>query len=220
MQFWIRAALTAVIAYLLGCFNGAVIISKYVLHDDVRTHGSGNGGLTNFLRTFGGPLTAVVLLTDMLKTVAAVLIGAALMRGAALPAFAQVMPAVLVKYWAGAFCLLGHVFPVTFRFRGGKGVLCGGTVALLADWRVALAAWGAFLIVTALTRYVSLGSCCAGTAFAVSSALVYRDLPVALLAAWMGGMLLWGHRGNFKRLLAGTERKLSFHKRKQGENQE
>lgn len=219
VQFWIRAAVTAVIAYLLGCVNGAVIISKYVLHDDVRAHGSGNGGLTNFLRTFGGPLTAVVLLTDALKAVAAILIGVAVMRGVTPPSFVQDALPVLTKYWAGAFCLMGHVFPCTFGFRGGKGVLSGGAIALMVDWRVALVVWGGFLILTALTRYVSLGSCFAGAAFPVVSYLVFRDLSILLLAAVMGGLLLWGHRGNIGRLLAGTENKLSFKKPKgeQGE---
>ncbi|MEG0321604.1 MAG: glycerol-3-phosphate acyltransferase, partial [Oscillospiraceae bacterium] len=67
--------ITAVSAYFLGCFNGAVIVSKYILRDDIRTHGSGNAGLTNFYRVFGGPLTLVVILTDVLKAVVATLIG-------------------------------------------------------------------------------------------------------------------------------------------------
>lgn len=218
-QFWVRTGAAALIAYLLGCVNGAVLISKFILHDDVRTHGSGNGGLTNFLRTFGGPLTAVVLLTDMLKTVAAVLIGGALMRGVTPPPFASDVLPALVKYWAGAFCLVGHVFPCTFGFHGGKGVLCGGTVALMLDWRVAVTVWVGFLILTALTRYVSLGSCYAGAAFPVVSYLVYHSVPILLLAVVMGGTLLWGHRGNIARLLAGTESKLSFkkHDAEQGE---
>ena len=110
--------LAAVMAYLLGCSNGAVIISKYILHDDVRTHGSGNAGLTNFFRTFGGVWTFGVILIDVLKAVLAVL-------------FAQwvIGPMVFAKYWAASFCLLGHMFPVMFGFKGGKGILSGGTIA-------------------------------------------------------------------------------------------
>ena len=93
--------------YLLGCFNGAVIVSKYILRDDVRNHGSGNAGLTNFHRTFGGPLTAVVILCDVLKAVIAVLLGSWLL-GFIDPLFG--------KYWAGLFCLLGHMFPCMFHF--------------------------------------------------------------------------------------------------------
>ena len=117
-------AVSAVVAYFLGCFNGAVIVSKYILRDDVRNHGSGNAGLTNFYRTFGGPLTGVVILTDVLKAVAAVLISRWLMlhgftifiSAASTTAFYD----TVAKYWAGVFCLLGHMFPVMFKFKGGK----------------------------------------------------------------------------------------------------
>ena len=114
------ALLTAVIAYFCGCFNGAVIVSKYILRDDVRTHGSGNAGLTNFYRTFGGPLTAVVILCDVLKAVVAVWAGLLLFRQMVANNAAV---AALSKYWAGLFCLLGHMFPCMFKFKGGKGIL-------------------------------------------------------------------------------------------------
>lgn len=212
MEFWIRALLIAIVAYFCGCFNGAVIISNYILHDDVRNHGSGNAGLTNFLRTFGGPLTFVVVLTDVLKAVIAVLFGMLMVRGVTPPAFAQSTLPVIAKYWAGGFCLLGHMFPCMFHFRGGKGVLSGGTIAIMIDWRVAIVVWGGFLILTALTRYVSLGSIYAGVAFPFVSLAVYRDLPIFLLSAVIGGLLVWAHRGNLKRLVAGTEHKLTFKK--------
>ena len=106
----------AAAAYFLGCFNGAVIVSKYILRDDVRKHGSGNAGLTNFYRTFGGPLTVVVILTDVLKAVAAVLVGMVLFRVIGTQAMETAG-----KYWAGTFCLLGHMFPCMFKFKGGKG---------------------------------------------------------------------------------------------------
>ena len=147
----------AIVSYFLGCFNGAVIVSKYILRDDVRTHGSGNAGLTNFYRTFGGPLTAVVILCDVLKAVIAVLIGAWI--------FGMMGNALLGKYWAALFCLLGHMFPCMFHFKGGKGILSGGTIALMIDWRIALVVWGGFLILSVLTRYVFLGSLWAGASF-------------------------------------------------------
>ena len=106
-------ALVAVAAYFLGCFNGAVIVSKYILRDDVRKHGSGNAGLTNFFRTFGGPLTFVVILTDVLKAVAAVLLGVLVARYWFDGFWWEQVPMlpVFFKYWAGLFCLLGHMFP-------------------------------------------------------------------------------------------------------------
>lgn len=212
------APVAAVISYFLGCFNGAVIVSKYILRDDVRTHGSGNAGLTNFYRTFGGPLTLVVILCDALKAVLAVLVGMAAVRIVLGDAFwAEEMPWLLAysKYWTGLFCLLGHMFPCMFKFRGGKGILSGGTLALMIDWRVALVVWGGFLVLAALTRYVSLGSCWAGASFLFASWFVYRDWLILLLAAVCGGLVLWKHRGNIQRLLAGTESKFSFHHKKQ-----
>ena len=212
MNFWVefalRAAVVMIVAYLCGCFNGAVIVSKYILHNDVRAHGSGNAGLTNFHRTFGGGLTFVVILCDMLKAVVAVLIGAWLMSsldGASL----------LGKYWGALWCLLGHMFPFMFEFKGGKGILSGGTIALMIDWRIALVVWGGFLILVLLTRYVSLGSVWAGGSFPFISWYCYPNPIIVILAFLCGGLVVWQHRGNIQRLLKGTERKLSFHKKKE-----
>ena len=196
----------AVGAYFLGCFNGAVIVSKYILRDDVRTHGSGNAGLTNFYRTFGGPLTFVVILCDVLKAVLAVLLGVWLLSFIG-PAFG--------KYWAGLFCLLGHMFPCMFHFKGGKGILSGGTIAIMIGWEVALVVWGGFLVLTILTRYVSLGSCWAGASFPFVTWFVYHDVLLTILAVVIGGLILWKHRGNIVRLVHGNENKFSFHRKKQ-----
>ena len=119
----ILALLATVIAYFCGCFNGAVIVSKYILRDDVRNHGSGNAGLTNFYRTFGGPLTFVVILTDVLKAVVAILVGASLFSGIAVDVAWVPYFTILGKYWSALFCLLGHMFPCMFHFKGGKGIL-------------------------------------------------------------------------------------------------
>lgn len=201
---------TAVISYFLGCFNGAVIVSKYILRDDVRTHGSGNAGLTNFYRTFGGPLTAVVILCDVLKAVAALLLSAW--------AFSSLDPAAVLfgKYWAGVFCLLGHMFPCMFHFKGGKGILSGGTIAIMIDWRIALVVWGGFLLLSVLTRYVSLGSLWAGASFPFISWYCYPDPVIVALAFACGGLVVWQHRANIKRLLQGNENKFSFHHKKEG----
>ena len=202
------AVLTAVIAYFCGCFNGAVIVSKYILKDDIRTHGSGNAGLTNFYRTFGGPLTAVVILTDVLKMVVAVLVSVALFRHMVVD---DAIVIALAKYWAGMFCILGHMYPCMFHFKGGKGVLSGGTLAIMVDWRVALVVWGGFIILAALTRYISLGSVWAGFTFPFATGFVFRDPILVVLALIPGWLLVWKHRGNIKRLLSGTESKFYFH---------
>ncbi len=196
----------ALACYLLGCFNGAVIVSKYILRDDVRNHGSGNAGLTNFHRTFGGGLTLVVILCDVLKAVLAVLLGSWLFGGNPL----------LGKYFAALFCLLGHMFPCMFHFKGGKGILSGGTIALMIDWRVALVVWGGFLVLAVVTRYVSLGSLWAGASFPFISWYCYPDARVVVLAFLCGGLVVWQHRANIKRLLAGNENKFSLHHKKEG----
>ena len=205
------ALLTAVIAYFCGCFNGAVIVSKYILRDDVRTHGSGNAGLTNFYRTFGGPLTLVVILTDVFKAIVAIWVGMFLFRQMIAN---EVLVVALSKYWAGLFCLLGHMFPCMFHFKGGKGILSGGAIAIMIDWRIALVVWGGFLILAALTKWVSLGSIWAGASFPFATWFVYHDVVLLALAILLGGLIVWKHRGNLKRILNGTESKFSLHHKK------
>ena len=204
--------IVAVAAYFCGCFNGAVIVSKYILRDDVRTHGSGNAGLTNFYRTFGGPLTFAVILTDVLKAVVAVWVGILVVRYWDGGFWNQ--EAIVVaysKYWAGTFCLLGHMFPCMFHFKGGKGILSGGTIAIMIDWRIALVVWGGFLILAVLTRWVSLGSIWAGASFPFATWFVYHDWILLLLGMFIGGLIVWKHRGNLRRSLSGTESKFSRH---------
>ena len=205
-QFAITLVLIVVGSYFLGCINGALLVSKYILRDDVRNHGSGNAGLTNFYRVFGGKLTILVVVCDMLKAVAAVLIGGALMGH-----FFSL--AVLGKYAAGLACMLGHMFPCMFHFRGGKGVLSGGAIALTLDWRIALAVWGVFVLLFALTKMVSLGSLGGGIAFAVSSGLVYRAWSITVLAVFIGVLVFWQHRGNIARILKGEESTFHLHKK-------
>ena len=227
---WFPMLLAAVQAYFWGCFNGAVIVSKYILRDDVRNHGSGNAGLTNFHRTFGGPLTAVVILCDVLKAVVALLFGGWLMSK--MVPFDQVAfmgisgtadtvrdwmvvdLEVLVKYWTALFCLLGHMFPCMFGFRGGKGILSGGTIAIMMDWRIALVVWGGFLLLVILFRYISLGSVWAGASFPFATWVLYPSPIIVVLGFLCGGMVVWKHRANIKRLVTGTESKFSLRKKK------
>ena len=219
MDVWI----VAVISYFCGCFNGAVIVSKYILRDDVRKHGSGNAGLTNFYRTFGGPLTLVVILCDVLKAVAAILIAIQfgkqydprIMPDLPLDTATAAYYVAVFKYWAGLWCLLGHMFPCMFRFKGGKGILSGGTIAIMIDWRIALVVWGGFLVLALLTRYISLGSCWAGVSFPVATYFVYHDMFLTVFGVFLGCLILYMHRGNIKRLLNGTENKFSLHRKKE-----
>lgn len=211
----VAAAGIAVVSYCLGCFNGAVVVSRYILRDDIRNHGSGNAGLTNFYRVFGGPLTLVVILSDVVKAILAVLFAVFIAE--------QISPELipLAKYWAGTFCLLGHMYPCTFQFRGGKGILSGGTIVIMMgidggnpySWCIPVVAWAGFVILAAATKYVSLGSCWAGFSFPISSWFVYRDPLLLLLAVIVGGLILWKHRGNMVRIVKGTESKFTLHKK-------
>lgn len=209
--FVFPALLIAAIAYFCGCFNGAVIVSKYILRDDIRNHGSGNAGLTNFYRTFGGFLTLVVILCDVLKAIIAIWAGMFLARQMVVD---DAVVVNLAKYWAGMWCLLGHMFPCMFHFKGGKGILSGGTIAIMIDWRIALVVWGGFLVLAVVTRYVSLGSCWAGASFPFATWFVYHDTVLLVLAVVIGGLILYMHRANIHRLLTGTENKFSLHHKK------
>ena len=196
-------ALLAVAGYVLGWANGAILVSKIFYHDDVRAHGSGNAGLTNFYRTYGAKLVLAVIAIDMLKVVIAVELGGWVLGGA------------LGKYFMGFFCMLGHMFPAPYHFKGGKGILSSGTLLLCLDWRVALVSWGAFAVLVVLTRYVSLGSIAAAALLPVTTFFVYRGAPdfpwILLFAALIGGAVTWAHRANIKRLLSGTENKFTIH---------
>ena len=204
MSVVFTVALTLLVSYLLGCFNGSVMTSHFIIRDDVRQHGSGNAGLTNFYRVFGGKLTIVVVLCDMLKAVVAVLLGSLLLGH-------FLGWVVLGKYIAGLACMLGHMFPCMFQFKGGKGILSGGAIALMMDWRIALVVWGIFIILFALTKMVSVGSLTAGLAFMVMSAVIYRSVIITLFSVVIGVLVFWGHRGNIVRILKGEENTFHLH---------
>ncbi|MEG2098154.1 MAG: glycerol-3-phosphate acyltransferase [Pseudoflavonifractor sp.] len=206
-------AAVAVLAYFLGCFNGAVIVSKYILKNDIRTHGSGNGGLTNFYRVFGGPLTLAVILCDMLKAVVAVILGVNLLG-------LVYLDPLLAAYYAALFCMLGHMYPCMFGFHGGKGILTGGAAAIMISiysgnpW-LSIAVWGGFLVLVLLTRWVSLGSIYAGIAFPIATWFCYKNFWCAMLALVCGGLIVWKHRANMARLLKGQESKFTIHRKEQ-----
>ena len=212
MDLVYSSVIIAAVAYLCGCFNGAVIVSKYILHDDIRSHGSGNAGLTNFYRTFGGPLTLVVISCDVLKAIVSILFGVWLLSSLGYGGSGS-LDLVYARYWAGLWCLLGHMFPCMFHFKGGKGILSGGTIAIMIDWRIALVVWGGFLVLAVLTKYVSLGSCWAGASFPFATWFVYQDAGLLVMSIFIGGLILYMHRANIHRLLTGTENKFSLHKK-------
>ena len=193
------------LSYFLGCFNGAVLISSFVIRDDIRGHGSGNAGLTNFYRTYGARYALGVILLDMGKTAAATLIGGYMFHCL----YSDWTLGVLV---AGFACIVGHVFPAYYEFKGGKGILAGSILVIMLDWRMALVAWCLFFLSVVLTRYVSLGSILAASSVAVTSFFIY-DRPVyIILAVIVAALVVWSHRSNIVRLVKGNENKFKWHK--------
>ena len=202
---WLNALICFLCAYLLGNLNGSVCISA-LMHDDVRSHGSGTAGLPNFIRNYGTGRALLVILIDAGKAVIACLTG-----GLLLAPFGLWLEGVML---AGFSVLLGHTFPALLGFRGGKGILSGLFVALVADWRIALILIAVFAIVYFATRYVSLGSVLGAAAFCICFAVFHHDnLFVTVSGILAGGLVIFMHRGNIQRLLKGNERKTDLFKK-------
>lgn len=203
---WYAILFTIVIGYLLGNANGAVIVSRFFSHEDVREKGSGNAGLTNYARNYGGAKAVLVALIDIGKTVAACLIGGALLAPYDLAAEGKAIGALAVS--------LGHDFPALLRFHGGKGILCGVTVAAIFDWRIAIAALAVFAVLVLATGYVSLGSICGAATVGIGFAAFHRDAPWVMgCCVFLALLAIFMHRQNIVKLCKGTERKLSFKKK-------
>ena len=202
---WIRFLVTALVAYFLGNLNGAFLMYKLLTHEDIRKSGSGNAGLTNFMRNFGPAKGVWVLVIDIGKTVAACLLGEFLLAPLGLAMEGLMVGALAVS--------LGHDFPALLGFHGGKGIVCGFSVALCADWRCALIILAVFAVSLAATRYVSLSSILGALAFCISFALLHWQEPVvAVIGIVIGLLAIFMHRANIKRLLDGTEKKATFSK--------
>ncbi|MEG0876198.1 MAG: glycerol-3-phosphate 1-O-acyltransferase PlsY [Oscillospiraceae bacterium] len=199
-------AITAIVSYLLGGLNGAIISSVNFFKKDVRDFGSGNAGLTNFTRTFGSHGVLIVVLTDVLKTIIAVLFGGWLLGLLGYP--------MLGKLFAGFCAMLGHVYPVYYNFKGGKATLCAGAMVWAIDWRVGIICWAIFLTVVIFTKYVSLGSIVSVLALPIGIWAFGHSGLEALLALFCAMLLIFAHRENIKRLLAGTESKLPLGSKK------
>ncbi len=217
------ALIVIVISYLLGSINTAIIVSKGIYNDDIRTKGSGNPGLTNMLRSFGKNAALLTLLGDLLKTVIPICISGVFF-GFQYVAWVSVSE---MCYVAGLFAVFGHVFPVYYKMKGGKGVLSTACMALTLSPLVFLILFSIFAAIVAVSKYVSLGS--------VVSAILYPvlmngyfslrfELPMpglsALATIIIAILIVWCHRGNLQRISDRTERKISFKKKKTDESEE
>ena len=218
MESVLIAAVSAVQAYLLGSIDTGILVSKFLYHDDVRKYGSGAAGMTNMLRTFGKKAASLTAFGDVLKGVLAVCIGRWLFHQ--LPAGTGVSP-YLGVYLAAIFAVLGHLYPLYFGFKGGKGVLVAGG-AILAIQPVLLPFLAAiFLLCLIPTGMVSLGSVTMAALYPLLTILygVFKgyaagDLLVcAIGAGFMSGMVIYMHRANIQRIREGKEYRFGHHKK-------
>lgn len=202
---WYSILVAVLVGYLLGNLNGAVCISA-LMNDDVRSHGSGNAGLTNFIRNYGAGRGVYVLLIDAGKAALACVAGGLLLRQ-----YASFQMGAAI---GGLAVMVGHAFPALLGFKGGKGILCGLFVALVTDWRIGLIILAVFAVAYFATQYVSLGSVLGAVAFGVGFVIFHRDeLVVMICGVIMGALAVFMHRGNIVRLIKGQERKTNLFKK-------
>ncbi len=207
-------------AYMLGSINSAILISKTVYHEDIRTKGSGNAGMTNMLRTYGTKAALMTLGGDLLKTVLAVSI-AGLVFGFGYTGFISIQE---MCYFAGLYAVIGHIFPVYYKFKGGKGVLATAVVALILSPIPFLILLLLFVAIVAISKYVSLGSVSVAVLYPVVLrgyyAIVFNmpmPMIVAITSIALACLIVWCHRNNLQRISNKTENKLSFKKKEKND---
>ncbi|MBQ7315125.1 MAG: glycerol-3-phosphate 1-O-acyltransferase PlsY [Clostridia bacterium] len=208
---------TMAAAYLLGSVNTSIIVSRLLYGDDIRKHGSGNAGLTNTLRTYGGKAALLTLFGDIFKAVLAILISGVLLGFNYVGGIATADG----PYIAGLFAVLGHIFPVYYKFKGGKGVLVTATVALVLSPIPFAILFVCFALILCISHYVSLASVTSAVLYPV---VLYGYMRVCFPTAQMPGMMaltsiliaiivVFCHRENLKRIGNRTERTFSFKRR-------
>lgn len=209
MALWIMMAL---IAYAIGSINFSVILSKKIAGFDVREKGSGNAGSTNMLRSVGKGAAALTLICDILKGVISIVIAIVLGN------IFQVEDKALLVQIAGVAVVLGHTFPIFFGFKGGKGVATSLGILLMSNWQIGLICLVFALVLMLLTRMVSLGSCMAAVLFPILTLFIKENYIVSegssyfIYSIILAVIVLYNHRSNIKRILNGTENKLSLKK--------
>lgn len=187
----------ALIGYLLGSVVAAILVSSLFFKEDVRSHGSGNSGATNAARVYGVGYGLLTFLGDFAKGLLACWLGKLIGGDVGLAV-------------AGFASVVGHCFPVFFRFRGGKGVSVGGAFALMVDWRIFVAAFILFLLLALITRIVSAGSLGGIITVGVLMLLLPEEPAVRILGFIAALLVVFMHRGNIARLFNGTEKRMTF----------
>ena len=193
--------LCAVFGYLIGSVSVSILLSRFVFGNDVRKQGSGNAGAANVARVMGFGAGALTFLGDFLKGVLAMWLG-------------RLLYGELGLCIAGVACLLGHCFPIYFRFKGGKAVSTGAAVAMMLDWRLFLIAIAAFVLMALIFRRASVSSMTAAVAVAVCAPFFTHEPVHLVLSTFAALLILVMHQANIRRLIKGTEPKFHFGHRK------
>ena len=203
--------LAAVVSYLLCGFNMAIVLSKLIYHEDIRTKGSKNPGFTNFKRVYGNRYAWFVFIYDLLKCAVCCAVFGIIMKGMGIDW-------QLAVAYTGFFCMLGHSYPVQYKFQGGKGFLVCLSTLLFIDWRVGLIATALMVILVLITKYMSLATM---TSLVVGSVLLFvfhANIPAAVIFCVCTLFMIYLHRENIVRLINGNEKKFTLGGKKSGDN--
>ena len=204
----VECAIVAIIAYLIGSINFSVILSKKMAGFDLRDKGSGNAGTTNVLRTVGKKAAIITLICDILKGVVVILIAILANK------LVEGSNGALLVQFAGVAVILGHTFPIFFKFKGGKGVATSLGVLIMSNWQIGLICLVFALILIALTQMVSVGSIAAAILYPVLTLFIPQNYIIPgnylIYSVLLAIIIVFNHRENVKRLLKGTENKISF----------
>ncbi|MGN0665941.1 MAG: glycerol-3-phosphate 1-O-acyltransferase PlsY [Huintestinicola sp.] len=223
-MLYLALAVTAVVSYLLGSCNSSIIVVRLLKHEDIREHGSKNAGLTNTLRCYGKVPALLTLIGDLGKGVIAAIISLKLCELILGADFENVyfIDERAVGYISGMFSILGHIFPIYYGFKGGKGVLVSCSILLVIDPITFCIVIPFFILVVAISRYVSLGSILAAVAYPIITFFVHnyiykigmeRSLLHTGLVVGTSILLIYMHRSNIQRLRNGTENKFGSKKK-------
>ena len=216
----IKYIFIAVIDYLLGSLNFSIILSEVVKKKDIRDSGSGNAGATNMLRTYGKKAAVGTMIGDILKVALGIIIAFAILDVPMKYIFsnpadaAEIQRVMLYKEFAGLFCVLGHIFPLYFKFKGGKGVAACTGMVIIVDWRIALILFVIFIGVILISKWISLGSIVIALLYPVLIFAFYKNFILAAVALLFTAIVIVAHRENIKRLAKGTENKISIKNKK------
>lgn len=216
----LKCILIGVVSYLLGSLNFSIILSEVVKKKDIRKSGSGNAGATNMMRTYGIKAAVGTMLGDIFKVAIGILVAFAILGVPMKYIFtnpadaAEIQRVMLYKEFAGLFCVLGHIFPLYFKFKGGKGVAACTGMVIIVDWRIALILFVIFVSVILISKWISLGSIVIAILYPVLIFVFYKNWILSLVALLFTAIVIIAHRENIKRLIKGEENKITLKNKK------